>query len=215
MSKAISPVLRRASLVSGDLAPALARAFADPALRGILVPLWVDDTQCLPCLAPRFLVAENDLRQIKSWDCLRQAGRDAPELAMLGMDLMGHQAVHAAIDEVVNALPICVGAHHVDLLLMRDAAILFHDDIDAYIEDHADYLLNEPGRETTRAPLCTLIVPVQQSAHAALCEAERVARDLEEFRLIHTHEIERLETEFGLTLAAPSPAELIGAEALS
>ena len=215
MTNTILPVLRRISILPDALQSKLDRLFEDRDIHGVLVPLWVDDEQCLPCLAPRFLLADGGQSRLFSWNELEGRGSAAAAMADIGMSLMGHSVLHAELEEVVNSLPVCIGAHHVNALIMRDAVILSHDDIAGYVEDNLAYFDEEPQAETTRAPFCTMLVPTQMSAHAAVEECQRVARDLGYFRSLARRALEELAEGADLTLSTAVATALHDAEPLT
>lgn len=212
MTKTILPVLRRT-----EIAPVVAEhpdIFNDETgLAGILLPLWIDKDQVLPCLAPRLLVRRQSVRRtIRSEEAVEAASHLDVErrlrLAELLLRLMSDNTLHTQLEMHTDSAPIATGIHHVNVLILPHALLFSHDDPGAYVEDNVEAFRSEVDKEETRAPLCTLLIPKPASAHQAIEQPDLVIKDFEIYRSLSALEVDAALSDLDLELAAPARQDI-------
>lgn len=212
MNKPIYPVLRRAD-ISSVVAQNLDIFNAETGFMGILMPLWIDKEQILPCLAPRLLAQSgSDRRRIASTDALEVSRELDPErrlrLAELLLGLMSNNTLHAQIEAAADNAPIGPDVHSVNVLILPSMLIFCHDDPGHYIEDNVELFSTVADKEATRAPLCTLLIPPPGSAHRAIEQPDEVLRDFEIYRGLTRLHVDACLADLDLELATPDRQDI-------
>jgi hypothetical protein len=212
MNKPIYPVLRRADIPS-VVAQNLDIFNEETGFMGILMPLWIDKDQVLPCLAPRLLVQSGSARRrITSTDAL-EASRDLDaerrlRLAELLLGLMSNTTLHAQIEAAADNAPIGPDVHSVNVLILPSMLVFCHDDPGVYIENNVELFSTAADKEATRAPLCTLLVPTPGSAHRAIEQPDEVLRDFEIYRGLSALHVDACLADLDLELAPPARQDI-------
>lgn len=215
MTNSILPVMRRAQILPDTLSARIDEELSsNKDLHGLLISFWVDDTMSLVSMAPRFIVETDAGPELQWWNVLEHRGEVSLEIASLGLHLMNCFELNQGIEDLTGSLPIRIGEHFISVIFLPHCVIVSHDHENPHVHEHHKYFAEEPEEETTRAPLCTMLLKPQKSAHDMLDEHIRVARDLEIFRKITKEAIKTLKDEHGLILADPSPADLLAVEPL-
>jgi hypothetical protein len=209
MPRQFSPVMRRAPILTDHVEESFNEALLKfENLRCISISLWVDGEQALPCLAPYFLMQTDPLIETVSWKKMKERGEADLSLAKLAMDLMSDNAMHSRLEAVTASLPIGIGQHFVEVDILPNSIIIHHSDMSALVNDNHAYFAAEPEKETTIAPLCTVILKTNQTAHEVIEEAQSLSLDLSIFRDRASDALNELDWVHQLTLADPTTKDL-------
>jgi hypothetical protein len=100
--------------------------------------------------------------------------------------------------------PFRIGKHSVHLYIFPGCAIVCHEDIDHYIDFAHTSFQENPNAAETIAPLCTLVIPKPESAHAALRQPEMVKEALTHWRKCVEGDLNILADEHQIAIADPS-----------
>lgn len=215
MPQRFLPVMRRADLLTDRIDASLTEAFSKVSnLRGITVSLWVDGEQALPCLAPIFLMQSESYLQQVTWQAMRDRGEIDPILSTLALDIMDTCQIQGRVESVVNILPIGIGSHFIDMHILPNCVILHHSDLNAMVNDNHGYFAEESLKETTVAPLCTVILSKSQTAHETIAEAQSLQEDLLVFRKLAADALTDIDEIHDLRLGNPTVTELRAVETL-
>lgn len=212
MKKSIYPVLRRAEIPS-VVAQNPEIFNEETGFKGLLMPLWIDKDQVLPCFAPRLLVQTNSLRRrITSTEALHaSSGLDVERrlvLAELLLRLMSDNTLHSQLEAATDDAEIGPDVHNVNVLILPSMLVFCHDDPGAYVENNIEMFRISPDKQALRAPLCTLLVPGPGSAHRAIEQPDEVMRDFEIYRGLSRLDVDASLADLNLELATPSRQDI-------
>ncbi len=212
MTKTIYPVLRRAEIPS-VVAQNPDIFNEETGFSGVLVPLWIDKDQLLPCLAPRLLVQSSSARRkIASTEALEAASEldkaRRLKLVELLLGLMSDNALHSELEAAADDAAIGPDVHNVNVLILPSMLVFCHDDPGVYIENNIEMFRSTPDKQALRAPLCTLLIPGPGSAHRAIAQPDEVIRDFEVYRGLSRLHVDASLADLGLELATPSRQDI-------
>jgi hypothetical protein len=207
--KDILPVMRRFNIMPTELKSQMQSAMlAHPTLRGLMLYFRISDDDCLPCTAPRFLVERDGRIDGLPWQSMADENLAELDMADLLLRVASDTDIWEEIRSTSDCLPVCVGQSDIKVLFFPECIIISHEEVGAYVEDHSHYFDEEPDKETTRAPLCTIIMDEEDSAHAVIEDHSRLTRSMQVFREMNSQALLELVSAQNIRLADPSPSDL-------
>ncbi len=210
MTNFFHPVLRRTAL-SSAVAQHEEIFNEQSGILGVLMPMWIDEDQILPCFAPR-LILQNKQKiygEHANKAALHLSADKQLVLARLLTDLMTDNDLHARLERHVEDVSVPSDVHNLNVMFFPNAIFMIHDDPWMYINDHLHLLQTALAHDATRSPICTMLIPTPSSNHIALKQTGLAAKDFDVFmRMAGTSFVPHLD-HLGIAVCPPSDRDIV------
>jgi hypothetical protein len=208
----IPPVLVASDLFDSVTQEKIAAAFSHTQQHFPLVALrqafWCEEDMVITQGAPELVMNECGCRIARTWNTATIPHSALRDVADAVMRIAQDWGLPGTVESLEGEAPYRVGKHAINLYIFPGCAIVCHEDLDHYVHHNGDYLEGEPNDPTTIAPLCTLVIPEPESAHAALRQPAEVKEALTHWRKCHEGDLNMLASEHNIAIADPSVAAI-------
>lgn len=211
----ILPVMRRAEILPAPIAEKLAAAAGKiQGFRGLSISTFVGPEAEHLLREPLYIFEIEGEIETYKWGAFNAEDDALFMLADLGMSTVSSTVLRHNTEHISVRLPITAGPHSVSMLILPQATIMHHGDAGSYVYDHEGNFREQAERETTRAPLCTLLLKPNLTAHQMIEEHPQIQQAMWIYRQKNYDALHCLDNLPELILTDPTREDLAQAENL-